>query len=157
MSNKNQVWATVVASGAINLKNYSKWLKAIESELKSTRATTGSDAAVVLRSALYIPQKVTITRWAFKVNSDRGSKARQAALRWRQKHGIDWGITFICIFDSLVIASAKRVNIPDIQNVLLSCVLDKNELKSTVHFSNIIRARRARSLKLATVIRFSSK
>ena len=39
-----KVWATVVASGALNLKNYKKWLKAIEPELKSTRATTSSGA-----------------------------------------------------------------------------------------------------------------
>ena len=45
---KIKVWATVVASGAMDLKNYKKWLKAIESELKSTRATTCSDVAVVL-------------------------------------------------------------------------------------------------------------
>ena len=51
-----KVWATAVASGAINLKNYKKWLKAIEPELKSTRATTGSVA--VVRSVLNIPQKV---------------------------------------------------------------------------------------------------
>ena len=41
-----KVWATMVASGAMNLKNYKKWLKAIEPELKSTRATTGSVAVV---------------------------------------------------------------------------------------------------------------
>ena len=56
--------------------------------------------------------------------------ARQAVLGWRQKHDIDCGIT-------LVIASAKRVNIQNIQNVLLSWILDKNELKSTVHFSKL--------------------
>ena len=31
-----KVWATVVASGAMDLKNYKEWLNAIESELKST-------------------------------------------------------------------------------------------------------------------------
>ena len=49
----------MVASGAMNSKNYKKWLKAIESELKNTRATTGSVA--VVRSILNIPQKVTST------------------------------------------------------------------------------------------------
>ena len=39
-----KVWATVVPSGAMNLKNYKKWLKVIEPEPKSTRATTGSVA-----------------------------------------------------------------------------------------------------------------
>ena len=58
---KIKVWATVVASGAMDLKNYKKWLKTIESETKNTRATTGSDVAVVLRSVLNIPQKVTST------------------------------------------------------------------------------------------------
>ena len=56
MCTKSKVWATVVASGAMDLKNYKKWLKAIESELKNTRATTGSDVAVVLRSVLNIPR-----------------------------------------------------------------------------------------------------
>ena len=65
---KVKVWATVIASDAINLKNYKKWLKAIESEPKRTRTATGSDVAVVvLRSVLNILQKVTSTRWAFKV------------------------------------------------------------------------------------------
>ena len=155
-----KVWATVVASGAMNLKNYKKWLKAIEPELKSTRATTGSVVAVV-RSVLNIPQKVTSTRWAFKEKYDRSSKARQAVLGWKQKHGgsIDCVITsFVCRFDVLVMASAKRVNIPDVQNVLLGWIIGKNELKSTIHFSKLYRACRARaSNKLATVIRFSSK
>ena len=48
----------MVASGEMNLTAYKKWLKAIESELKSTRATTGSDVAVDM-SVLSIPQKVT--------------------------------------------------------------------------------------------------
>ena len=37
-------------------------MKAIEPELKSSRATTGSVA--VVKSVLNIPQKVTSTRWA---------------------------------------------------------------------------------------------
>ena len=95
---KIKVWATVVASHAMNLKNYKKWLKAIESELKNTRATTGSDVAVVLRYLLNIPQKVTSTiRWAFKVKSDRSSKARHTIPGWRQKHGIDREIAFVCL------------------------------------------------------------
>ena len=56
---KMKVWATMVASGAMNLKNYKKWLKAIEPELKSTKATTASVA--VVRSVLNIPQKTTST------------------------------------------------------------------------------------------------
>ena len=80
-----KVWATVVASGAMNLKTFKKWLKAIEPEPKSTRATTGSVA--VVRSVLDIPQEVTSTRWALKEKSDRSSKARQAVLGWKQKHG----------------------------------------------------------------------
>ena len=152
-----KVWATVVVSGAMNLKNYKKWLKAIEPELKNTRATTGSVA--VVRSVLNIPQKVTSTRWAFKEKYDRSSKARQAVVGWKQKHGsIGCVITFVCRFDVLVIASAKRVNIQDIQNVLLGWIIGKNELKSNIHFSKLYRACRARALsKLATVIRFSSK
>ncbi|CAM9712348.1 unnamed protein product [Ascophyllum nodosum] len=133
-----KVWTTVVASGAMNLKTYKKWLKVIEPEPKSTRATTGS--AAVVRSVLNIPQKVTSTRRAFKEKSDRSSKARQAVLEWKQKHGgsIDCVITlFVCRFDVLVIASAKRVNIPDVQNVLLGWIIDKNELRSTIHLSKI--------------------
>ena len=41
----------MVASGAMNLTNYKEWLNAIESKLKSTRAT-GSDVAVVSRSVV---------------------------------------------------------------------------------------------------------
>ena len=150
-----KVWTTVVTSGAMNLKTYKKWLKVIEPEPKSTRATTGS--AAVVRSVLNIPQKVTSTRRAFKEKSDRSSKARQAVLGWKQKHGgsIDCVITsFVCRFDVLVIASAKRVNIiPDVQNVLLGWIIDKNELRSTIHFSKVYSACRARALsKLATVI-----
>ncbi|CAN0360393.1 unnamed protein product [Ascophyllum nodosum] len=144
----------------MNLKTYKKWLKAIEPEPKSTRATTGNVA--VVRSVLNIPQKVTSTiRRALKEKYDRSSKARQAVLGWKQKHGgsIDCAITsFVCRFDVLVIASAKRVNIPDVQNVLLRWIIGKNELKSTIHFSKLYRACRARALsKLATVIGFSSK
>ena len=156
---KIKVWATMVASGEMNLTNYKKWLKAIVSELKMTRATTGSSVAVV-RSVLNIPQKATsTTRWAFKEKSDRSSEARQAVLGWKQKHSsIDCVITLVCRFNLLVIASAKRVNIPDVQNVLLGWIIGKNELKSTIHFSKLYRACRARALsKLATVIRFSSK
>ena len=125
-----------------------------------TRATTGSVA--VVRSVLNIPQKVTSTRWAFKEKSDRGSKARQAVLGWKQKHGgsIDCVVTlFVCRFDVLVIASAKRVNIPDAKCLArLDHPDGKNELKSTIHSSKLYRACRARALsKLATVIRFSSK
>ena len=134
---KIKVWATMVASGEMNLTNYKKWLKAIESELKSTIAPTDSDVAVD-RSVLNISQNVTnTTRLAFKENSDRSSKARRAVLGWRQtQHGIDCGITFVCRFDFLlVIAFAKKVNIPDVQNVLLlSWILGRNELKSTIHF-----------------------
>ena len=57
---KVKVWATMAVSDEMNLTNYKKWLKAIESELKSTRAATGSDVAVD-RSGLNIPQKVTNT------------------------------------------------------------------------------------------------
>ena len=152
-----KVWATVVASGAMNLKNYKKWLKAIEPELKSTRATTGSVA--VARSVLNILQKLTSTRrWAFKEKPDRSSKVRQDVLGWKQKHGsINCVITFVCMFDVLVIASAKqRVNIPDVQNVLLGWIIDKNEIESIIHFSKLYHRARALS-KLATVIRFSSK
>ena len=87
----------MVASGAMDLKNYKKLSKAIESELKSTRATTGSVVAV--RSVLNISQKVTGTRWALKEKSDCGFKARQDVLGWRQKHGVDCGIKFVCRFD----------------------------------------------------------
>ena len=63
---------------------------------------------------------------------------RQVVLEWRQKHCIGCGTTlFVCIFDLLAIASSKRFNIPDVQTVLLSWLLDKNELKSTMHFSKL--------------------
>ena len=58
---KIKVWATVVISGAMNLENYKEWLNAVEPKLKNTKATD-SDIAVVLRSVLNIPQKVTSTR-----------------------------------------------------------------------------------------------
>ena len=116
---KTNLWATDAAD-AMNLKNYKKWLSTIESKLKSTRASS-SDAAVVLTPVvLNIVKKVTSTRWSFKVNSDRRSEARQVVLGWRQKHRFDCGITFVCRFDLLVVASAKKVNIPDAQTVLLS-------------------------------------
>ena len=98
-------------------------MNAIESKLKSKRAT-GSDVVVVLSSVVNIPLTTvtSTTRWTFEAQSDRISKARQDVLGWRQKkHGIDYEITFVCRFDLLVIASAKRVvNIPDVQNVLSS-------------------------------------
>ena len=55
---KIKIWATDAISGVINLENYKKWLNAIDSELKSTRVSS-RDVAVVLRSVLNIPQKVT--------------------------------------------------------------------------------------------------
>ena len=137
---KIKVWTTVVAIRAMNLKNYKKWLNAIESEPKSTRAI-GSDVAVGLRSVLNIAKKVTGTRWAFKVKSDRRFKARQVVLGWRPKHCIDCGITCVCRFNLLVTASAKRVNIPDVQFVLLSWFLDKNKLKPNIHLSKMYRAK----------------
>ena len=89
----------MVASGAMNLENYKEWLNATESEPKST-ISTGSDVAVVLlRSVLNIAKKVTSTRWAFKVKSDRRFEARQVVLGWRQKHRIDCGTTFVCRFE----------------------------------------------------------
>ena len=69
---KTKIWATD-ASGAMNLKNYKERLNAIESKLRSTRA---SDVAVVLMSVLNIPQKVSSTRWTFKVKSDCSFTAR---------------------------------------------------------------------------------
>ena len=75
-----------------------EWLKAIEPDLKSTRATTCS--VVVIRRVLNIPQKVASTKWALKEKYDRSSKARRAVLGWKQKHGsIDCVITFVCRFD----------------------------------------------------------
>ena len=99
---KIKVWATD-ASGVMNLKNYKKWLNAIEPEPKKTRASP-NDVEVVLRSVLNISQKVTsTTRWAFKVKSYRSFKARQVVLGWKQKHGsFDRGITFVHRFDLLV-------------------------------------------------------
>ena len=44
-----------------------------------------------------------------------------------------------CRFDLLVIAPGKKVNIPDVQNILLSWFLDKNELKSTMYFNKLYR------------------
>ena len=116
-------------------------VEVIESELKSTRAATGSDAAVD-RSVLNIPQKVTSTRWVFKEKYDRSSKARQAILGWKHKHGSnDCVITFVCRFDLLVIVSAKRVDIRDVQNVLLGWIIHKNEMKSAIHFSKLYRVK----------------
>ena len=131
----------MVVSDEMKLTNYKKWLKTIESELKSTRAATGSDVAVD-RSVLNIPQNVTSTRWVFKEKYDRSSKARQAILGWKHKHDSnDYVITFVCRFDLLVIASAMRVNIRDVQNVLLGWIIDKNKMKSTIHFSKLYRVK----------------
>ena len=138
---KVKVWAAMVVSVEMNLTNYKKWLKAIESELKSTRAATGSDVAVD-RFVLSIPQKVTSTGWVFKETSDRSSKARQTILGWKHKHGSNNCVTtFVCRSDLLVIASAMRVNIRDVQNVLLGWIIHKNEMKSTIHFSKLYRVR----------------
>ena len=63
-----KVWATVVATDAMNLKNCKEWFKAIESELKSARATTGSDVAVVLRSVLIRLKKQGIVVGTKKVH-----------------------------------------------------------------------------------------
>ena len=52
-------------------------------------------------------------------------------------HAFDCEITFTFRFDLRVNASAKTVNIPDVQPVLLKWFLDKNELKSTIHFSEL--------------------
>ena len=138
---KIKIWATVVASDTINLKNYKKMVESNRVWSKKHKSFTGSDVAGFLRSVLNIPQNVTSTRWAFKVKPDRSSKARQAVLGWRQKYSNDCGIIFACRFDSLVIASTKRANIPDVQNILLSWILDKNELKSTTHFSKLYRVK----------------
>ena len=115
-----EVWATV-ASGAMNFKNYKKWLNVIESELKSTRARCS--VAAVLTPVLNIAQKVTSTRWAFKIKSKGRLMARLVALG--QKHGIEYGVTFVYRFDLLVTAVAKRVVIQDVQPVLLSWFLDR--------------------------------
>ena len=103
----------MVVRGAKNLKNYKEWFNAIESKLKSTRAT-GSDVAVVLNPMLNIAKKDTSTRWAFNVKFDRNFKERQVVLGWRQKHRTGCETTlFVCRFDSLVIAFAKTVKIPE--------------------------------------------
>ena len=44
----------MIVSRAMNLKNYKEWLNAIESVLRSTRA---SDVAVVSTPVLVIPQR----------------------------------------------------------------------------------------------------
>ena len=132
----------MVASDAINSKNYKEWLNAIDFELKDARAIN-KDVAVVLRCVLNIPQKVrSTTRWAFKVKPGCNFKARQVVLGWKQKHRVDCETTlFVSRFDLPVIASAKRVNISDVQAVLLSWYLDKNELKSTIDFSTLYRVK----------------
>ena len=113
-----KVWATVVASGAIDLENYKEWLNSIKSGPKSTRAS-GSDVAVVRKPVLDIAKKVTSTRWAFKVKSERSFKARQTVLGWRQKNHIDCGTAlFVYRLGLPIIASAKRAIVPDVQNVL---------------------------------------
>ena len=107
---KIKVWTTD-ASGATNLKNYKKWLNATKSEPKRTRA---SDVAVALTPVFNIAKKVTSTRWAFKIKADRRLRARQTVLGWSQKHHIDCGTMFVCRFDLVVIAYAKRASIPDV-------------------------------------------
>ena len=65
MSHKIKVWATLVASGEMNLTNYKEWLNAIEPKLKSTRATTGSDVAVVTASAEVVSSILTKVGFVF--------------------------------------------------------------------------------------------
>ena len=100
----------MIATGEMNLKNYTEWLNAIESEPK-TRKAINSGVAVVLRYVLNIPQKVTsTTRSAFKVKSDRSFKARQIVFGWRPKRRIGCGTTlFVCRFNLLAIASVCKV------------------------------------------------
>ena len=50
-------------------------------------------------------------------------------------HAFDCEITFTFRFDLRVNASAKTVNIPDVQHFLLKWFLDKNELKSTTRYT----------------------
>ena len=109
---KIKIWVTVVASGAMNLRNYTEWLNAIESKLKSTRPINIDDVAVVVRFVLLIPEKVTSTiRQASKVKSDRSFRARHIVLGRRQKHRIDCGTAlFVSRFDLLVIASVCKEN-----------------------------------------------
>ena len=129
---KTKVWATVV-SGEIYLKNYKEWLNSIKSELKNTRF---NDGAVVLTIVLNIAVKITTTRWGFTMKSDRRFKARHIVFGCRYNQYIDCGITLVSRFGLLVIASAKRFNIPDVQTVLLSWFLDKNELNQ-IYFSKL--------------------
>ena len=107
-----KVWAKD-ASGAMNLESYKELLNTIESEPKSTRASSDITVALLI-PVLNIAKKVTSTRWAFKVKPGRCFEARQIVLGWRPKHRKDCRTTFVCKFDLLVIASAKRVNIPDV-------------------------------------------
>ena len=60
----------MVASGEMNLTNYKEWMKAIESELKSTRATTGSDVAVQLFCGLYsiFHKRLQVLNWLSRQN-----------------------------------------------------------------------------------------
>ena len=128
---KIKVWATVVASGAMDLKYSKEWLNAMKLELESIKV----NEVAVPTPLSNVPRhtKVIGTKWFFRVKPDGRFKARLVALGWRQRHGIDCGITFVCRFDLLVVASLKRVNISDVQNVMLSWILDKNELNSTIH------------------------
>ena len=57
-------------------------------------------------------QKVTSTRWTFKINAKGRLMARLVALGW--KHGVDYGIKFVCRFNLPVIVAAKRVNVLDV-------------------------------------------
>ena len=115
-------------------------MDAAESVPKSTRA---SDVAVALTPVPGVEycKKITSTRRALKIKPDRRFEARQVVLGRRQKHHIGCGTTSVCRFDLLVIASAKKINIPDVQTVVLIWFLDKNELKTTIHFSKLYRVK----------------
>ena len=76
---KAKVWARD-ASGAMNLKNYKKWLNAFESETKNTRAIIDVVAVVALRSVLNIAKKFPSTRWGFKVKPDRSFESRHQVI-----------------------------------------------------------------------------
>ena len=112
----------------------------MQSSLKHKSTTISIAVAVVLRSVMNIAKNVTSTRSSFEVKPDRRFETRQVVLGWR-KHRNECGNTFVCRFDLLVIASAKRVNIPDVQTVMLYWFLDKNELKFAIHFSKLYRVK----------------
>ena len=110
--------------------------------------------------------KIIDTRWSFEVKSYGRLKARLVAFGWKQRYGINYGITFASVYrlDNqrllllIAITSAKWI-------VFLNVVTDKNELKPiNIHFSKhytnktyFVLCRASHWANCLAIIRFKSE